>query len=449
MFKRSTKYFYSQLKLIKLLMVIFIFYGFIIKDANAIIQAKLFTTPKNITVILMQDPSTDLISVNIAFKGAGSKTDPTGKEGLSYTALQLLYRSPSDGMDRNKRSRLIKELGVIDGVNVDLTQDNLLIEFKCPEENLLKIFNIVSGIIVNTELKDAELNKLKTFTYDTQLETTPEVSFAKHALESKIFISHAYGLPPSGLANSIQTLGLQDIKNNIKNNLAKNNLIVSIVGNIGQKTATQYLEQSFAKLPDKANLKPTSITTPKLDGSLQTIIKNSPQSGVVFALNAPKFNSKDFYPMLILNRIFGGTPFTSRLWLEVREKRGLVYEIGSYIFNGELADILLGYFKCDNKNTTEVINLVKNELDKLHTKGITNQEIINAKSGLIGEFALRFITNEQTSEKLLVSHLLGGTIQDLNAFNQNINAVTIEEVNHVASKYFNIKDLTMVLVGNP
>lgn len=436
------------LKFVNILTVIFILNAVIFKQAYAILQANLFTTPNNITVILLPDSNTDLISVNMAFKGAGSKTDPVGKEGLSYTALQMLYRSPSDGMDRNKRSRTVKELGVIDGINVDMSQDNLLIQFKCPEENLFKIMNIVAGILINHQLKDDELNKLKNFTNDIQLETTSEVGFAKHALESKIFINHPYGLPPNGLANSIQTLGLNDIKNTIKNNLAKNNLIVSIVGNIDQKKSIQYIDQSFAKLPAKANLKPVSSIIPKLDGSLQTIIKNSPQTGTVFALKAPAFNSKDYYPMLILNRIFGGTPFTSRLWIEIREKRGLAYEIGSYIFNGELSDILLGYFKCDNKNSAQLIDLVKTELKKLQTNGVTEQELINAKSGLIGESALRFITTEQTSERLLTSHLLGGTIQDINEFNQKINAVTILEVNNVATKYFNVNELTTVSVGN-
>ncbi len=436
-------------KILKFLMVIFILNFLTFKCAHATLQATLFKTPQNITVILLNDPSTDLMSVNMAFKGAGSKTDPQGQEGLSYTSLQMLYRSPSDGIDRNERSRKIKELGVIDGINVDMSQDNLLIQFKCPEENLLKIMNIVSGIITNSQLKDNELNKLKTFTNDIQLETTSEISFAKHALESKIFINHPYGLPPNGLANSIQTLGLQNIKDTIKNNLAKNNLIVSIVGNIDQKKAGQYVDQTFSKLPAKASLSSIQKTTPKLDGTLQTIIKNSPQSGVVFALKAPAFNTADFYPMLVLNRIFGGTPFTSRLWIEVREKRGLAYEVGSYLFNGELSDILLGYFKCDNKNSGQLIDLIKTELKKLQTKGVTEQEIVNAKSGLIGESALRFITTEQTSERLLTSYLLGGTIQDLNEFNQRINAVTIEQINNVIQKYININELTMVLVGNP
>ena len=436
-------------KILKFLMVIFILNFLTFKCAHATLQATLFKTPHNITVILLNDPSTDLISVNMAFKGAGSKTDPQGQEGLSYTSLQMLYRSPSDGIDRNERSRKIKELGVIDGINVDMSQDNLLIQFKCPEENLLKIMNIVSGIIINSQLKDNELNKLKTFTNDIQLETTSEISFAKHALESKIFINHPYGLPPNGLANSIQTLGLQNIKDTIKNNLAKNNLIVSIVGNIDQKKAGQYVDQTFSKLPAKASLSSIQKTTPKLDGTLQTIIKNSPQSGVVFALKAPAFNTADFYPMLVLNRIFGGTPFTSRLWIEVREKRGLAYEVGSYLFNGELSDILLGYFKCDNKNSGQLIDLIKTEFKKLQTKGVTEQEIVNAKSGLIGESALRFITTEQTSERLLTSYLLGGTIQDLNEFNQRINAVTIEQINNVIQKYININELTMVLVGNP
>jgi zinc protease len=162
----------------------------------------------------------------MAFKGAGSKNDPSGQEGLAYTTMQMLWRNPDSNMDRNQRSRKIKELGVMNGIDFNLNQDNLIIEFKCPEENLSQIFNIIANMITNCKLEDSELHKIKNFNNTIKLETASEIEFAKYALESKIFSGHPYGTPISGSPNSVQTLSIKDVSNNILNNLAKNNLII-------------------------------------------------------------------------------------------------------------------------------------------------------------------------------------------------------------------------------
>ena len=412
------------------------------------LQPKIFTTNNNITIILLPDVTTDLVSASIAFRGAGSKNDINGQEGLAYITAQMLWRNSSDNLDRNQRNRKIKELGVIKGISFNLDQDNLIIQFKCPEENLQEVMNLISGMITNSKLEDNELNKLKNFNNTIRLETSSELEFAKYALESAIFVGHPYNSPITGSPNSIQTLSLKNINTVILDHLTKNNLVISLVGNLDYKKIGQSIEQAFAKLPAKAQLKATPQIIPKLDGSLQTVIKNTPQSGVIFALHAPTFKSKDFYPMLILNRILGN-PFTGRLWVEIREKHGLAYEIGSSLDLRELSNVLIGYFKCDNKDSQKTIELVKQEIKKLQIKGVTEQEVIDAKSGAIGEFALNFITTEQTSEFLLKSELLGRTIQEINNRNQQINSVTTEQINKAAEKYLNIQELTMVLVGNP
>ena len=429
-----------------ILIVIFLIYY---NSIYANIQPKIFNTPKNIKIILLPDITTDLVSVSMAFKGAGSKNDPSGQEGLAYTTMQMLWRNPDSTMDRNQRSRKIKELGVMNGIDFNLNQDNLIIEFKCPEENLSQIFNIIANMLTNCKLEDNELHKIKNFNNTIKLETASEIEFAKYALESKIFSGHPYGTPISGSPNSVQTLSIKDVSQNILNNLAKNNLIVSLVGNLDHNKIGQIIEQAFFKLPDKANLRATPAIIPKLDGSLQTIIKNSPQSGVIFALHAPPFKSKDFYPVLILNRILGN-PFTGRLWMEIREKHGLAYQIGSSLDIRELSNgLLIGYLKCANKDSIKAMELIKQEIQKLKINGVTEQELKDAKSGAIGAFALHFITTEQTSEYLLSAELLGRTLAELNNRNQHINAVTIEQINKIAAKYLNLDELTTVLVGDP
>jgi zinc protease len=106
-------------------------------------------------------------------------------------------------------------------------------------------------------------------------------------------------------------------------------------------------------------------------------------------------------------------------------------------------------FKCNNQDTKKVLATIKIEWEKLQKFGVTQEEFDNAKTGLIGQYALNFVSPDQTSAYLLGSRLLGFDIQHINERNDKIKAITLADVNRVAKEYLHPEQLSFVIIGNP
>jgi zinc protease len=418
---------------------------------NATINAEIFKTPKNIEIILLQDKTTDLVSLNFGFKGAGSIADEPTKAGLGSTMMNLTFRSNAAGMDRHAKARKVRELGILTGIKYEVDDDDIALAFKCPLENLRESLAMLNTMLFKAELDNTELNKIKNFGVgNSNLANASELNFAWATLRATIYQGHPYANTASGNQQGLQSLNMDDIKQAFSKRLAKDNLIVAVVGNIDKKIISDYIDTTFATLSDKSTLPTISPAIATLDGQTKTIFKDSPQSSVIFVQQSIPYTHKDFYPLLILNRILGGEPFTSRLWLEIREKQGLVYNISTSA-HSELksADIMTGWFKSDNENVAKVIAIIKEQWVKLKANGVTKEEFENAKTGTIGQYALNFVSPEQTSAYLLENRLLGFDIQHINERNNKVKAVTLEDVNRVAKEYLHPEQLSFVIIGNP
>jgi len=443
-----------------------------------LVDAQEFKTPQGIETILLTDKTTDLISVNIAFKGAGSIYDPTKKKGLAFITMLMLDRGKIGGFNRFERARKLEDLGVIYGIQVNLSSDNLLVSFKVPKENLTAVLQELKQIALFRNFDVDDLNNLKAYIpTGSDIHTTSEIDFAQRAMFSKVFASHPYGFPTNGVYDDIQSLTKSDLIKYLNNAVAKDNMVISVVGDIDKQTLSKQLDQAFAKLPSKASIKKVqppallflsrknsngTIDNNKItnagntervskgkSNNVTSIYKNSPQSGAAFIQTSISINDPDYYALLIVMDILSAGP-TSRLFQEIREQRGLVYDVNAYMSQElEQSPVIIGRFKCDNANTKQVISTIQQEWKKIKTHGVTKQEFEDAKTGLIGSYALSFISPDSISSYLLFLRLHGLHPNYINIRNQKVEAVTIKDVNAAAAKYLTPDKLTFVVVGKP
>ena len=110
---------------------------------------------------------------------------------------------------------------------------------------------------------------------------------------------------------------------------------------------------------------------------------------------------------------------------------------------------MTGWFKSNNEDVAKVITIIKEQWIKLKTFGVTKEEFENAKTGIIGQYALNFVSPEQTSAYLLGNRLLGFDIQHINERNNKIKTITLDDVNRVAKEYLRPEQLTFIVIGNP
>lgn len=435
-------------KILKLLLIsLLIGFGTLAKASVPVQELK--TAKLQIPLLYVEDKTTQLTTVLFSFKDTGSAYDPTGKEGLASMMTDLLFEQTKPGLDRNALNKRLKDIGVLGSIHTGVDADNIIFSFKAPTQKLKEVFAILKEIFQEPAFSGEELDKKKNYDPSgSRLATSSEQEFASKVLMQKIFNGQFYSKPSYGTLDGRQSLTLTDIKAAFQERFVQNRLVFSVIGNVPPKTLMQYIDDTFAHCPKKTTLEPIKQITVNSTGDITLIPKNTAQSGVVFGQPTVSRLDKDYLPMVIVNDILGGRP-NSRLWIEARDKRGLVYHIDTSFSHWTKSSLLAGQFEAENQKTPEMILLIKDTWAQLKEKGVTAEEFAASKKGLMGEYALIFTTPEGIAQFLLSSHLAGLPKDYINENKKLFEAVTIDQVNQAVKEHLKPEQLTFVVVGQP
>jgi zinc protease len=264
-----------------------------------------------------------------------------------------------------------------------------------------------------------------------------------------VFNKHPYANPTSGTVASVSAITPDDLRAYVKKNFARGTLKVAAVGDIDAAGLSAILDDVFGDLPEKAELTPVSDFKWSMNATQKIVEMPNPQSVAIFGFDGLLRKDPDFIPAYILNYVIGGGGFASKLMQEVREKRGLCYSVYSYLYPLKHAGLFLGGVATENKAVSESMNVIKSELNRVATNGITEAELKAAKDFLIGSFALRFDTSSKIAAQLLAIQLDDLGIDYIQRRNSEIEAITVADVQRAAKRLVDTQNLVVTVVGNP
>ena len=150
-----------------------------------------------------------------------------------------------------------------------------------------------------------------------------------------------------------------------------------------------------------------------------------------------------------MNYILGGGGFFSKLTTEIREKRGLVYSVYSYLYRYDKYNFFSGGAETSNENVDKVIKIIKEELMKVKKKGVTEEELKNAKNYLINSYVLRLDSNKKIASILLNTQMDGLNIDFFEKRNDYINSVSQEDIKKIANRILDENQIFFLVIGNP
>jgi zinc protease len=263
------------------------------------------------------------------------------------------------------------------------------------------------------------------------------------------FPGHPYGRPANGTLKSVAKIARKDLVEFHARAFARDNLRVVAVGDIDARTLGGMLDAVFGGLPAKSRLAAVARTEPKAAQKLKVIDMNVPQSVVRFGLPAMERKDRDFMAAFVLNTILGGSAFTSRLYHEVREKRGLAYGVDTSLMPLRNASLFFGGVATKNEEVAQSLDVIRAELARITAEGPTEKELADAKAYLTGSFALRFDTNANIANQLLWMLVEGLGREYVEKRNALIDAVTLEDVRRAARRLFEGRELIVTVVGRP
>jgi zinc protease len=404
-------------------------------------------SPGGITAWLVEEHSVPLMAMRFAFDGPGSAQDPANKEGVANFLSSILDEGAGE-LTATRFQERMEELAL--RMSFSEARDAFYGSFETLTVNRQPAIELLS-LAVNKPRFDAEAieRMRKQHLAGLAAAARDPTRVASEKWMAMAFAGHPYGRPSNGTVKSVSEINRADLAGFHKRAFARDNLRVVVVGDIDAATLGGVLDTIFGALPAKAQLASVKKVEPKAAQKLNIIDMNVPQSVVRFGLPAMARADKEFIPAFVLNTILGGAAFTSRLYREVREKRGLAYGVDTSVMPLKATSVFFGGVATKNEKVSESLDVIRAELKRITDEGPTQAELVDAKAYLTGSFALRFDTNANIANQLLWMQLEGlgtGYVQERNAM---IEAVTLDDLKRVAKQLFAGKDLIVTVVGKP
>ncbi|MBT6095027.1 MAG: insulinase family protein [Rhodospirillaceae bacterium] len=413
--------------------------------ANAV-DVQRVISPGGIEAWLVHDDRNPIINLRFTFRG-GAALDPIGKEGLANLVSSTLDEGAGN-FDSKAFQQTLEDKAI--SLGFDAGKDTFGGHLRTLTQNRDQAFGLLKIALTRPRFDPEPLSRIRTqILIGLKQDKEDPGAIANRKLMQTLFPDHPYGRATNGTEESVKSIATDDLHRFVKRRLARDNLLVGAVGDVTPEMLGKLLDDTFGRLPAKAAPWALPQVTPATTGKTIVIEKNVPQSKLAFADQGLKREDPDFYAAYVMNRILGGGGFTSRLYAEVREKRGLAYSVHSNLYPFDASAMLLGGAGTANARVGETIEVIADEWQRMAEHGVSDAELNDARTYLTGAFPLRFSSSGRIARMLVGMQISGLEIDYLQKRNSFIEAVTRPDITRVAKKLLDTKRLTTVVVGKP
>jgi zinc protease len=402
-------------------------------------------SPGGIEAWLVHEPAVPMIAIDFAFVG-GAAQDAPGKGGTASLVASLLDEGAGDLDAKTFHARLERkaiELGF------QAERDTLRGTLRTLTENKDEAFEYLRLAVTQPRFDQSDVEVIRAQILSMlRRATTSPTDLANLRWWQVAFADHPYGRPVNGTLESVPTVTIADLKDYTHRVLARGNLKVAVVGDIDAETVKVMLDRVFGGLPAQPKLKPVPNVSPQGLGRRIVVKVDVPQAVLAFGGPGIARKDPDFMAAYIVNHILGGGAFSSRLYQEVREKRGLAYSVYDSLVWLNHSALFLGGTATRADRAGETLDVIDKEIHRLADDGPTADELAKAKAYLNGSFVLNLDTSSKIAALLVQLQLDGLGIDYFTRRPEMINGVTLEDARRVAKRMLD-SGMLVTVAGRP
>ncbi len=329
----------------------------------------------------------------------------------------------------------------------DMKQDYLRFRLVCLNEDTEKAMEILQDIIENSTFEEFEKEKTK-----LEGEIPAELDSARtRALDNfvkTIFKNHFYGNSYTRILENIKNVTQQDVIDAYNEIILTGDKVIAFVGDIEESKALELLNKHFGNIQNNNTQKP-EIPIPVIEEAetVEFIKDDANQAQIFQGWSVPTFGSKDYAPFIVLNTVLGASGLSSRLFCELRDKKGLAYTVRSSYETYRVCANFTIYIATEPKNIKTSLDGFKEEIQKIKDVLVPQDELDNAKNNYIGKLQFVTETNAQQANQMAHHAILGLGFDFKDKLIQMVKNVKSEEVQEIARKYLN--DVSVISVLRP
>jgi zinc protease len=407
-------------------------------------QIERVISPAGIEAWVVREPS-PLIAVEFAFEG-GAEQDPPDKPGVAYLAASVWDDGAGD-LDAKAFHSKLEDKSI--GLSFSAGRDHVRGSLRTLTLNRDEAFDYLRLALTQPRFDTDAVERARSQIISRlQRQSTSPNDIASRTWWQAAFPNHPYGWSVTGTPESMARITIDDLKAYTRRVLARGQLKVAVVGDIAPADVGALLDRTFGSLPAEPELTAVPDVTMQGLGRRIVVPLDVPQAVVTFGTRGISRSDPDFMAAYIVNHILGGGTFSSRLYQEVREKRGLAYGVYDSLTWLEHAAVMIGGTATRSAVTGEAIGIIESEIHRLAETGPVEQEVADAKSYLEGSYALGLDTSPKIAGQLVQIQLDHLGIDYIDRRTSMIEAVTLADTKRVAKRLLDA-GLLVTVVGQP
>ena len=377
--------------------------------------------------------------------GAGSKYEKKEINGISHLIEHMAFRGTKK---RPQTLDIVKELDKVGGVYNAFTSKELMgFWVKVDSRHLDLSCDVLSDMIFNSLFREKETEKEKMAIIEeiNMFLDTPQVHIL-NLWEELLYGNQPAGWPIAGEKETVKKISRKNILNYFKSQFGAKNVVISLAGNFKEKEVIPKVKNFFGKLKRIKTLSKKPVIEKQKSPQVLLQEKETDQTHLTLGVRAYNIFSPKKYPLAVLSNLLGGI-MSSRLFIEIRDKRGMAYYIRTMAEDYTDTGYLVTHAGIDNKRTEEAIKIILKEYRKLKEKKVPKEELQKAKDNIKGHILLGLETSDAWAAYLGSQEILENKIFTPEEECQKIDKVSQDDILKVAKEIFQSKKLNLALIG--
>jgi predicted Zn-dependent peptidase len=372
----------------------------------------------------------------------GSRNETEAENGISHFIEHMIFK----GTRTRTNLQISKELDNVGGLSNAFTgKEYTCFHAKVLDRHFKKVADILSDIFLNSifDMEDLDRERQVIFQEIIMVEETPD-DFIHVLFNSHFWRNHPLGMSVLGTNETVMSIQRETILQYIKTHYLPNRIVIAAAGNIEHETFINYFQPLFQSL--EISHPRNDHHPPELKSIVSCHYRDLEQAHICLGGKGPHYSSEDRYACAVLNTLLGGN-MSSRLFQEVREKRGLAYSIYSFL-SSYLDSGLFGlYTATDPREVNQVLQVINTEIRKMQQGDVTEADLDDAKEHLIGGMLLGAESTDTKMMRLARNEFIFGRFITDDEIVEKLASVTSDEIIEAARNIFTDGQVSLVTLG--
>ncbi len=402
------------------------------------------TLKNGLRIVLSPMLDTETATV-IVMAGTGSRYESEKENGLAHFLEHMFFKGTKKRPNTLDISRELDAVGA--EYNAYTSKDHTAYYAKVDARHLDIALDVVSDLFLNAKLEREEIERERgTILQEINMyEDMPQRRVGEH-FETLLYGKHALGRDIAGPKKNIQSFKREDFVRYLRRGYTADNVVVGVAGKIHPSEVKKMIEKHFARM--RTGKRPSFEKIKEQQGKPGIFLrhKKTDQTHIVLGARGYDMFHQDRFALAVLATILGGG-MSSRLFTEVRERRGLAYSVHTSVDTYHDAGYLATQCGVEHKNLEKTIAVILSEYKKTTAELVESEELKKAKEYIKGHFALGMEGSDDIAGYLVTQEVLRHKITLPQEYRQMIDRVTAQDVLRVAQDIFINKKLNMAIIG--